>query len=395
MVALTAAQIRAQAKAERIAAADEARTAAYQASIPTNVEQPLSQSEFDATVAAGNTAAAEGDKLLAEGDAAAIAAGGKPLNLKPLNTVDKTAAPSGEMQDAYQRLYDEFSAIGLGTLVSDAKDLIMKATSISAVPDALRNTKAYQTRFSANDARIKAGLSALSPAAYLAKEDAYQNLMRNYGLPASYYTPGINGKQEGFDKLLANDVSAVELEDRIATAQQRVLNANPEVLNAIKSFYGDSITNGDILAYTLDPSKALTDIKKKVTAAEIQGAANVYGLNKITAESTPAQIQSMEARANALAGYGVTKAEAEKGFATVAEIAPRGSELAAIYKQPDYTQQTAEAEVFGTAGAADAKKKRQKLASLEQAQFGGQSGVGALGRDRALYGAMQGQQGQY
>jgi len=93
---------------------------------------------------------------------------------------------------------------------------------------------------------------------YLAKEDAYQNLMRNYGLPASYYTPGLYGKQEGFDKLLANDVSAVELEDRISTAQKRVLNANPEVLNAIKNFYGDSITNGDILAYTLDPTSILS-----------------------------------------------------------------------------------------------------------------------------------------
>lgn len=309
--------------------------------------------------------------------------------------IPKGGSVNNEMQDAYQRLYDEFNAIGLGALVADSKDLLMKATSISAIPDALRNTKAYQTRFSANDARIKSGLKALSPAEYLAKEDAYQNLMRNYGLPASYYTPGQYGKQEGFDKLLANDVSAAELEDRISTAQQRVLNANPEVLNAIKNFYGDSVTNGDILAYALNPSQGLADIKKKVTAAEIQGAANVFGLNKITAESTPEQIKALEARANALAGYGVNKAEAEKGFATVAEIAPRGSELAGIYKQEPYTQQTAEAEVFGTAGAAEAKKKRQKLTALEQAQFSGSSGVSALGRDKAIYGGSQGQAGLY
>lgn len=297
--------------------------------------------------------------------------------------------------DAYQRLYDEFSALGLGALVSDAKDLLMKSTSISAMPDALRNTKAYKQRFSANDARIAAGLSALSPADYLDKEDKYQSLMRNYGLPASYYAVGQYGKQEGFDKLLANDVSAVELEDRILTAQQRVLNANPEVLNAIKNFYGDSITNGDILAYTLDPTKGLADIKKKVTAAEIQGAANVFGLNKITAESTPEQIKSLEARANALAGYGINKATAQQGFAQVAEITPVASQLADIYKQTPYTQQTAESEVFGTSGAAAAKEQRKKLKSLEEASFAGSSGVGALGRDKSAYGLTQGQTGLY
>lgn len=302
---------------------------------------------------------------------------------------------SSEMQDAYQRLLDEFTALGLGALVTDAKDLLMKATSISAMPDALRNTQAYKQRFSANDARIAKGLSALSPAQYLAKEDAYQNIMRNYGLPASYYTVGQYGKQEGFDKLLANDVSAVELEDRIATAQQRVLNANPEVLKAIKDFYGDSITNGDILAYTLDPTKGLADIKKKVTAAEIQGAANVFGLNKITNESTPEQIKAMEARANALAGYGVTKAQAVEGFSNVADTLPRASQLADIYKDQPYTQQTAEAEAFNLAGAAEAKAKRKKLSALETAQFSGQSGVGALGRDKAIYGSAFGQQGQY
>lgn len=310
---------------------------------------------------------------------------------------EKVDAKTGDtkMQDAYQRLYDEFNVLGLGALVTEAKDLIMKATSIAGMPDALRGSKVYKDRFSANDSRIKAGLSALSPAEYLAKEDAYQNIMRNYGLPASYYTVGQYGKQEGFDKLLSNDVSAVELEDRISTAQQRVLNANPEVLAAIKNFYGDSITNGDILAYTLDPSKGLADIKKKVTAAEIQGAANAFGLNKITADSTPDQIKALEARANALAGYGVDKASAQQGFETVADLAPRGSQLADIYKETPYTQATAESEVFKTSGAAAAKQQRKKLTSLEEAAFGGSSGVGALGRDKSSYGASFGQAGQY
>jgi hypothetical protein len=297
---------------------------------------------------------------------------------------------------AYNILLQEFNKYGLGSLVSDVKDMLVNRTPAAEIPIALQNTDAYKKRFAANEARIQQGLAALTPAEYIGLEDQYQNIMRNYGLPASYYTKDSTGKQLGFEKFLANDVSAVELEDRIATAQQRVLNTNPEVLKAIKDFYGDSITNGDILAYTLDPKQGLADIKKKVTAAEIQGAANIFGLNKISQESTPSQIKALEARAAALAGQGISKEEALAGYEAVSEIAPRGSELAAMYGESPYGQAEAEAEVFKTAGAAEARKKRQRLVGKETASFSGSSGVGALGRDRANpYGASQSGYGQY
>jgi hypothetical protein len=50
------------------------------------------------------------------------------------------------------------------------------------------------------------------------------------------------GRQEGFEKFLANDVSAVELENRLQLAKDRVLNANPEIAIALssdfKAYYG-------------------------------------------------------------------------------------------------------------------------------------------------------------
>ena len=287
--------------------------------------------------------------------------------------------PDTRMADAYQRLYDEFNVLGLGSLVSDAKDLLMKATSVAAMPDALRNTKAYQTRFSANDARIKAGLRAISPAEYLRLEDQYQNVMRNYGLPASYYTPGQYGKQEGFEKLIASDVSSTELEDRVSTAQNRVLNANPEVTAALKQFY-PGITNGDILAYTLNPTNGLKDIQRKVTAAEIGGAA----LSQTDAMGKP-MLTTSEARARELAGYGVDKESATAGFSTIGAGLQRGSQLASIYGEDPYTQATAETEVFKLSGQQEARKQRQKITGLEKATFGGQTGItsGALARDRA------------
>lgn len=278
---------------------------------------------------------------------------------------------------AYNLLLNEFNAYGLGSLVSDIKNLLINNTPASEMSLVLQQTPAYQTRFSANKDRIAAGLRALKPAEYIALEDQYQNVMRSYGLPSSYWaettdpTTGIK-KQVGFDKFIAGDVSASELENRIVTAQERVIKSNPEVLQALKQFY-PNITNGDVLAYALDPKNAIKDIQRKVSVAEIGGAALVAGLN--------AGVSTAEE----LAGYGVDKQQAMQGFQNVAAIAPRGSQLADIYKQQPYGQQEATAEVFGIAGATEAARRRRKLTELEKATFGGASGLsrGALDRDRA------------
>jgi hypothetical protein len=292
------------------------------------------------------------------------------------------ATAKGERQSAYDLLYSEFSKYGLQSLVAPLKGLITTGASPAEFTIKLRETPEYQARFAGNAQRVANGLVAIDEATYLAKEDAYQNLMRNYGLPDTYWKTGPLGTQDGFTKLIANDVSAVELENRLQTAQQRVVNANPEVAYTLKQFYPD-ITNGDILAYALDPKNALDAINRKVTAAEIGGAALSQGLT------------TSLGGAESLAAYGITKDQAQQGYQNVAAMLPRGSQLADIYKQGPYTQGTAEAEVFGTQGAAEAKKRREKLISLETASFGGSSGVGALGRDKAIYGATQGQTGQY
>ena len=276
-------------------------------------------------------------------------------------------------QSAYDFLFSQFAQYGMGALVEPLKQYIQEGLSPSEFTLRLRETDAYKKRFAANAARIGKGLSALTEAEYIGLEDQYQNIMRNYGLPATYYTRGDMGRQEGFEKFIANDVSAAELEDRVLTAQQRVINANPEVTQALKQFYPE-INNSDILAYTLDPEKGLNEIKRKVTAAEIGGAALAQGL------ATGA------ARAEELAKYGVTKDQAQQGFQAVAGVLPRATQLADIYGATPYTQQTAEAEVFGLAGSEEAARQRKKLVGLEKAAFSGTSGAasGALGRERAM-----------
>jgi len=280
---------------------------------------------------------------------------------------------------AYDILYREFKANGLESLVEAAKNVILNEDSDSGRILALRSSPAYAQRFSANEQRKLKGLAVLDERSYLAMEDQYQELMRQYGLPESYYAKDSTGKQVGFEQLIANDVSNIELNDRLMVAQDRVVKSNPEVLQALKDFYPD-INNGDILAYTLDPKNAIKDIQRKVTSAEIGGAAIQSGLGY--KGDTP---EAIRARAEELQRYGVDKAAATAGFATIGAGLQRGSELASIYQQDPYTQTTAESEIFNIPGAKEARKQRQKVTGLEKATFGGQSGItsGALARDRA------------
>jgi hypothetical protein len=275
-----------------------------------------------------------------------------------------------ERRSAYDLLLSEFKQYGLDALVTPLKSLIEEGVSPSEFTIRLRETDAYKKRFAANAQRVAKGLRALSEAEYIGTEDQYQDVMRRYGMPESYYTKGELGVQTGFEKFLAGDVSAVELEDRIQTAQNRVVNSNPEVAKALKEFY-PGISNGDILAYVLDPANAIEQIKRKVTAAEIGGAAIQSGL------------QTGMTRAEELAAAGITKQQAQQGFQTVAEVAPRGGQLAEIYGQSPYTQTTAEQEVFGLAGSTEAAKQRKKLTQLETAAFSGSAGSGAIARERA------------
>lgn len=292
------------------------------------------------------------------------------------NTLNQNSINSnvsfGERVSAFSLLKQEFERYGLGSLVGDVQKLATENLSADEFSLNLRQTTAYKNRFAANDQRIKAGLRALTESEYVTLEDSYQRLMRSYGLPESYYSKDAMGKQANLEQFIAGDVSPVEMEDRIQLAVNRVTNAPPETLKALTEFY-PGITKTNLLAYVLDPQKALPLIQRQVQAAEIGGAAFTQGLT------------SDVNRAEQLAAAGVTKEAATQGYGTIGGGLQRGSELAAIYGQGPYTQTTAESEIFNLAGSTDAAKQRKKITGLEKATFGGQTGLtsGALARDRA------------
>jgi hypothetical protein len=339
------------------------------------VEEPAEEGAGEDTGDGAKTyTASDGTKFT---DQAAYVAYQKMLTEGDLANKAKIQEALAERQSAYDLLYTQFASYGLGSLVEPLRGLIQSGASPSEFAIKLRNdplyNTAYKKRFSANDMRISKGLKAIDEATYLGLEDQYQEILRNAGLPESYWKRGDLGVQEGFTNFIANDVSATELEDRVNTAQQRLIYANPEVSIALKTFYPD-ISNGDLLAYALDPTKGLDQIKRRITAAEIGSSAVQMGLATNVTD------------AEYLARYGVTKEAAQKGYRTAAETLPTASKLSEIYAGQGlgaYTQQTAEQDIFNLPGGAAAAEKRRKLSELETASFSGRAGMGALARDRA------------
>ena len=280
------------------------------------------------------------------------------------------AEKQGQRQSAYDLLYEEFNKYGLGGLVNDIKGLIMSGAPKSEYTIRLRESDTYKKRFAGNAARVAKGLQALDEAAYVDLEDQYQNVMRNYGLPADYWQKDSLGTQKGFTDLIANDVSSTELEKRVLTAQDFMDKGPKAYVDAIKKFYPE-IDRGDLLAYVLDPNNALPKIQAKIGAAKIGG------------EYLNAGLTADQKRAEELQRLGVTGEAARQGAQFVKETAPLGSQYAAMYGLEPYGQAEAEEEVYGLGKAAEAKKKREKIVGAVTADFSGKSGVGVLDANRS------------
>jgi hypothetical protein len=332
----------------------------------------LTDAEYAEAAKGGGAAinAATSAKRAASG--ATNTAGNSASGLKSDAQIEADAAAAerrADRQSAYDLLFSEFNQYGLGALVAPLKGLIVSGASPAEFTIKLRETPEYQKRFAANAKRITNGFKAIDEATYLSLEDSYQSILQNYGMPEKYYKRGELGVQQYLADAIAKNIDSVTFEERVMEGQ-KVVNANKEIFDAAKRFF-PTLTDGDFLDYVLNPQNALSDIKRKVTAAEIGGAQMGAGL------------QATLTNAEQLAKAGVTGAQYQQAAPTISEASIRGGQLASIYKEDPYTQQTAEQAVLNTPGSAAAIRQTKKLAGLETAAFSGQSGRGAIDRERA------------
>jgi hypothetical protein len=255
---------------------------------------------------------------------------------------------------------------GLTTLIDDALNFVDKGFTDDIVVLKLQETAAWKQRFAANEQRKAKGLDIIDPATYLQLESDYQSAMRAIGLPQGFYD-----STSDFTNLIAADLSPAEFNARLNAAAQVVEGADPLFKQELKRFYG--LSDGDMIAYSLDPEKALPLIERKVQTVQ-------FG-----AEATRAGISVGLGTAEQFGGtMGVSQEQARAGFQQVASLSPDVQRLSSFSRQVQtpVTQEDIISFQFGGEGAAQTKKNIEALAQEEMSRFAGQSGVraGSLAR---------------
>ena len=249
-------------------------------------------------------------------------------------------------------------------LVTDIKTALAErritgASNIDDVGVQLRESEAFQRRFAANAARLAAKKPAYSVTQYLQLESAYRQALNVTGMPKDFYD-----SPEDFQTFIANDISPDEIQYRIQQGFEAVKNADPTVVNELKTLYG--LDDNMLAAYFIDPNKTKEAVVKSARAAEIAAQARQQagiGLNVGQAES--------------LATQGITESTAQAGFA---QIKQQEQLLNPLAGEDALTQEELIAGTFGTSGAATqrvATTQRRRKAAFET---GGQTALGTVGQ---------------
>jgi hypothetical protein len=282
----------------------------------------------------------------------------------------ENARVQGERIDWIEYTTQVFNSYGLGSLASKIKEFVQQGFTPDTVTLKLQETPEYQQRFAGNTARKKAGLPVLTPREYLETESSYKQIMRTSGLPTGFYDD-----PSDFSTFIGVDVSPAELKSRVDIAAQTIDGADPFFKQQLREYY--NLGDGDMIAYALDSSRALSLIERQAQTVQFGAEARRQG------------IAAPKSMAETYAGLGVTQEQARQGFEQVAQILPEAQRLSSITPEaaPVGLGETTSA-VFGGEQSADYKQRIRRLSEIEQSRFAGQSGVtrGSL---------AQGTQGQF
>jgi hypothetical protein len=239
----------------------------------------------------------------------------------------------------------------------------------------------WQTRFSGNQTRIAQGLAPLDPATYIQYEQTYKQLLSASGVAST--SPLMDNSYIG--QLIGADVSTAEMQQRVSAAQTVIQNEDPYVLAQLQSQYG--LTQSTIMSHLLDPTVSAATVNQEVNAAQIAGAAVKTGAGIAYGPGTG--VGQGDLTAMQLAAQGVSQAQAQTGFQTIATQQPALQGVANLYGagilNPNQVGQALQASTFGTTvGGISAGQAQTELQRLQEAQsnaFSGSAGAstGSLG----------------
>lgn len=255
---------------------------------------------------------------------------------------------------------------GLEALFDDLNNAVIRDETLVRNTDALfsavRGNPVYQQRFKGNEDRLRKGLPVLSEAEYVAQEQQYETVLRNLGMRRGFYD-----SQDDFAKFIGNDVSPIELSNRIEQGYNAVVNAPPTVVNELKRLTG--IDDTQLVEYFLDPQRSGQEIERKARSAQIAAQARTTANIVLTAQ-----------QAENLALAGVTQQQAQAGFTQIGQQEELFRPLAG---EEEISQEQLLAGIFTNEEAARRRieqRRRARTAAFEAGGgFAGTQGQTALG----------------
>lgn len=154
--------------------------------------------------------------------------------------------------------------LGLDSLASWAWTRYKQTGSIDLVKLEMEDRPEYKRRFAGRLALREQGIQ-MTEAEQIAYEKSAHDLMRQAGMPASFYNT-----YSDFTNLIGGGISITELSSRINDAFIKVSQAPPEVRAAMAEYYGAG-SDSALAAFVLDQTKAAPAIMRQITAAETGG----------------------------------------------------------------------------------------------------------------------------
>jgi len=270
---------------------------------------------------------------------------------------------SGANRDAFAALKSLFNGYGLGSLAGKIYDYVKQGYGADTISILLQDTPEYKARFAGNEDRAKKGLAVLSPAEYLATEQAYRQIMQEAGLPKGFYDNAAD-----FRQFIASDISPTEIKGRVDLASQKLFQANPDAIKALQQLYG--VDKSMLTAYYLDQKRALPLLQKQAQAADFGAEALKRGLTLDRGDLED------------FVTSGLSLQQVSSGFQAVAEALPNIQAIAARFGDSSFSQQELERDLVGGQTNSTGDTRRRRLASQERALFQGSGGAtpGGLGQ---------------
>jgi hypothetical protein len=292
--------------------------------------------------------------LIEQGKQAQTAAATAAANVSRTTSRATSVVPSDSNETATTILTNTLKFYGLNEpeLVNEiraalANRTITGASTVDEIGIQLRESPAFQRRFAANEARRAAGKPVYSVTQTLLLESQYRKNLRDSGMPAGFYDDPTS-----LQNFLINDISPDEILSRVTQGYQAVRNADPTVINELKTLY--NLDDGSIAAFFVDPAKAQDNILRAARAAEIGAQARKQAGIGLTAQT-----------AEELVRQGVTESEAQTGFTTFKQ---QESLYRPLMGEEEITQEEAIAGTLGTSAEAAQRvgtRKRRRKGTFE------------------------------